>query len=201
MTPYLLVLEDFLSNIAAVRSMLDKAEFGDQQNLADGFCYPMTAVIAAEDEVAAGYEALTEEVRQKFEVVLGVMVKMRLLVCRASPEGVHAPEQAHCDLDIIEPSPQYTAIIYLNRPEHCKGGTSLLVHTPTGVQIGSVPGWKEDQNDESKWRRTMFTPMQENRAAIFPSCLIHRSEPVGGFGKIEDGNARVVLVALFDLVA
>ena len=94
-------------------------------------------------------------------------------------------------------------MLYLNRNEHCIGGTSFVAHKKTGLNSAptnqkQVEVWRQDTNNFDAWAITGMCPMVENRAAIFEASKMHRALPVGGFGKgAEDG--RLVLTMFFDL--
>jgi hypothetical protein len=191
MRPYCLIVDDFFPNFEAVRKMVCELEYTEQANPDDGLQYPSSHVFNDPE--------LSEAIGNRLGAILGRRkANIRLLVARMSKAGAPCPEQAHTDEAIINPPPLYTAVIYCNTLEQCRGGTSLLAHAETGRHVGIGEQEKRDQNDASKWNMVMQCPMYPNRAAIFPSPIIHRSEPVGGFGS-DATDARVVIVALFDL--
>lgn len=191
MTPYTLIVDDFLEDFAAARAQLLALDYPvEQPNPIDRYVYPHTALLPD-----------AWQIERKLSIILGARAVMRLLVARLSPEDARCPEQAHSDLTIVSPPAAYTMILYMNEQADCRGGTELLRHSPTGAYRGDDPiqDWQADKNDQSCWKTVLSVPMQENRAVIFPSCLIHRSMPIGGFGQdVNDG--RLVVVALLNLL-
>lgn len=186
---YSLVVDDFLSDFNAAREWADTATFKDVENPADGVRYPL---IASELPVS-----LKKEIEFNLLLLMGAPVQMAATFMRLSPAGVYVPHQVHTDKLMGE----WSMMLYMNRPEHCNGGTSVLKHingmdqhpaTEDDVQV-----WNEDMNDAGKWIITDFARMKTNRAFIFRSDLFHRAEPVGGFGR-GPRNGRLVCTAFFN---
>lgn len=79
----------------------------------------------------------------------------------------------------------WTAILYLTLPEHCRDGTHLYRHLPTGtdrapINRGELAKYgatsahelcerilQTDTNDMSKWEKTFTVPMRFNRMMLF----------------------------------
>src|ERR1700692_1781494 len=98
---------------------------------------------------------------------------------------------------------RYAAIVYLNEPEQCEGGTAFYRHRETGLD--NVPDFdsiewhhavsrtkkepealrKTSQADGfdigSKWDQLSVVPMRFNRCIIFDSRQFHAR--LGGFGR------------------
>jgi hypothetical protein len=126
-----------------------------------------------------------------------VIGKPKYLFLRLSPEGMDCPNIHHTD-DLMA---KHGMIVYLNRPEHCQGGTSLVTHesgmntspkTPEETEL-----WVKDHNDTSKWTVDATFEMESNKAVLVPMHKFHRAEPVGGFGSTPQ-DARLVMVGFFD---
>lgn len=197
MIPYALIVDSFLPTESwqDLRGALLSQDFPDQPNPTDGYQYPFTLVL---DDWAE----LKKDITEQLQGVMGSRVCLRLLVARISTEGTPCPEQAHSDMQIVEPSPQYTMVLYMNTQAQSMGGTSLLRHLTMNWQFDTLDPfieWRADQNIPEAWDKELMCKMQPNRAFIFASDSIHRSEPVGGFGKDKE-EGRLVVVALFDLV-
>lgn len=174
-----LVLDDFLPDFSGWRAWADTAHFSDVINPADGVSYPGIC-----DAVP------TFGTRQRLESVMGRQVRINALFMRLSLEGVQVPHQAHNDAVMGK----FSMMLYLNRPEHCRGGTSLLRHIEREPDKET---WERDTNDPEMWEVLSLCQMKSNRAFIFRSDLWHRAEPIGGFGTTAvDG--RLVLTAFFD---
>jgi hypothetical protein len=176
------VFDDFIESYDYFRDFCDRATFEDTVNPHDGFVYPNICMKAP------------------FECIQYALVKAighaNLIhgALRLSLGGVKAPYQAHAD-DFM--GGQYTVIVYLNRPEHCRGGTALLRHKRTGAERGfDNAEWQDDESKPEAWETTLLCPMRSNRAFVFDSRLLHRSEPVQGFGT-DQTNGRLVFVGVF----
>lgn len=108
----------------------------------------------------------------------------------------------------------YAALLFLNLPEQCQGGTAFWQHIPSGavempkdqqiLDIGLDLGLfkKEmaaDWNDASQWVPHGNIAMVFNRCVIYPACRFHSRVPAEAFGTgPQDG--RLVGVTFFDIV-
>lgn len=191
MNPYALIIDDFLPDFEAVRALADRADYRTVRNEADGVEYPFICEVPPD---------VAQSVGNRIANIMGQPILARHVFFRASPAGVHVPNQVHNDLSMG----QYSLMLYMNRPEDCTGGTSFLRHREHGFERSprndaELAAAQRDSNEPDRWTVTMTCPMATNRAVIFPAELMHRAEPVGGFG---DGKtARVVLTAFFDPIA
>lgn len=107
---------------------------------------------------------------------------------------------------------QITALLYLNEPKQCFGGTAFwkhklykwhmqpFIHELEPLGLKDEPKlWKsilEDGFDESKWKMVDYIPMLYNRLIVFDSRLFHSRYPKTSFGSTID-NARLVKVFFF----
>lgn len=187
MTPYLSIADDFLDDFDAWRQWLDVAPYETVTNPADGVDYPgICRAVPMRGEVEA-----------KLEKLMGRPVSVRYMFMRLSLEGVPVPHQAHTD----DTMGQYSLMVYLNRPEHCRGGTSILRHV-SGMETtpetpAELAAWQRDTNNPRQWEYVTLCPMRSNRACVFQAKLFHRAEPLGGFGR-DATDGRLVLTAFFD---
>jgi Family of unknown function (DUF6445) len=113
----------------------------------------------------------------------------------------------------IDPS-HWSGILYLSRPQDCRGGTDFYRHLPTGSEHAPVDAAElhamgftsfedvhreivaKDGLDESKWERTMSVPMRFNRLVLLRPWLWHTAGP--GFGDdVVDG--RLVYLMFFSI--
>ncbi len=193
--PRMWIQNGFLPSFLTVREKLNRAEFGTVESPVDGIKYPFIDTSVAEehrDEIGIGLVGLLDR-----------PLKINWLFTRLSPEGVVAPHQVHTDASMG----QYSAMIYMNYDIHARRygmGTSILKHRngtlnehPTDA-IGEGL-WARDCNMPDRWLTTAFCPARENRAFVFDSKLLHRAEPLGGFGLARE-NARCVMTCFFDVV-
>lgn len=129
--------------------------------------------------------------------VVSFLGRPKTVFMRLSLAGVKAPHQAHTDTLMGKQS----LMLYITRQEHCKGGTSLVKHIETGMVSDPKTAeeeavWKRDTNNPRAWMVYDLAMMQPNRAAIFDASLMHRAEPLGGFGT-DSKNGRLVLTAFY----
>lgn len=106
----------------------------------------------------------------------------------------------------------WSGILYLSRPEDCRGGTDFFRHRRTGTERGPTSfeelhamGYasleemhrdiiETDSNDDSAWERTMRVPMRFNRLVLLRPWLWHTAGE--GFGdRLENG--RLVYLMFF----
>lgn len=126
--------------------------------------------------------------------------------CRLTLKGDRGVSGVHVDPAF------YSGILYLSRPQDCRGGTDFFRHRRTGLD--RVPPTLEgvraagyaDPNtliDEvvngdtlkpSKWERSFTAPMRYNRLILFSPWMFHNSAP--GFGDRAE-NGRLVHLMFF----
>lgn len=192
MRPQALIIDDFFDDFPRVREWADGATYGDVVNPVDKVVYPGICHDIPEH--------ISEEVSGKVEHSMDFLIVPRTMFLRLSTLGSKAPHQAHTDVTMG----QYSLMVYLNRAEHCAGGTALLRNRETGEETNPVDAygeqvWRRDTNNPAAWEKTLMCAMKPNRAFIFPAELYHRAEPIGGFGKTpKDG--RLVLTLFFDRI-
>lgn len=183
------MVDDFLPEFGEFRHYLDGLDYNGVVNPADGVFYPGVSL-----EIP---ESIRSDVITGIEKAEGRQVKVNTMFLRLSPEGVKAPHQAHTDAIMG----QRSMMLYLNREEHQQGGTALVKHesgmdrNPETLEQAQI--WERDTNLPHKWEVTGMFHMEQNRACMFDSFLMHRAEPVGGFGDTPE-NARLVLTAFYD---
>lgn len=106
----------------------------------------------------------------------------------------------------------YSGILFLSRPEDCRGGTDFFRHRRTGLE--AVPrdpariaatGYSDinaliedvvnkDTFSQGKWERVMRVPMRFNRLILFSPWVFHNA--AGGFGDNAE-NGRLVQLMFF----
>ena len=106
----------------------------------------------------------------------------------------------------------WSGILYLSRPEDCRGGTEFFRHIPTNTDRGPVNdaearahGYasakqmisnilERDTADESKWEMTMRVPMRFNRLVLLRPWLWHTAGEAFG-SSMQDG--RLIYLMFF----
>lgn len=179
MIPHSMIIDGFLPDFDDFRAWADTQLYAPVVNPADGVEYPGICA-----------NVPTWGTRQRLESIFGQPVKINTAFMRLSLEGVQAPHQAHNDALMG----QYSLMLYLNRAEHCQGGTSLVRH----ASGDDMAHWETDHSKPEMWRVYSMCEMRPNRAFIFRAELFHRAEPVNGFGR-DATDGRLVYTCFFDL--
>jgi len=126
--------------------------------------------------------------------------------CRITLANDKGLGRVHIDPGVL------SGILYLSRPEDCRGGTEFFRHKATNSDrapltqaelaaagYASFDAMREgiigqDGLDESKWEKTMEVPMRFNRLVLLRPWMWHTAGP--GFGdSIENG--RLVYLMFF----
>lgn len=176
-----LIIDDFLDDFERWRACLDATSYVDITSDADGVVYPGICAELPQE--------LQGEIRYKLQAVAG-LTKVNYLFARLSIEGASPPHWAHHDGAMGARS----LMLYMNRPEHCDGGTAMLRHKEGDP---SPQVWARDTNKPQQWHLESVCPMHANRAFIFRADQWHAAMPLGGFGKTaRDG--RLVITCFFE---
>lgn len=125
--------------------------------------------------------------------------------CRITLANDQGLARVHTDPGVL------SGILYLSRPEDCRGGTEFFRHRATNsdhaprndrelreMGFASYDAVRErmavDTLDEGAWEKTMDVPMRFNRLVLLRPWLWHTAGP--GFGdSIENG--RLIYVMFF----
>ena len=182
------IIDDFLDDFDSFRSYCDKLSYEGVKNPADGVFYEGVSLDIP--------DTIKGEVEAKLSTHKAVTINAMFL--RLSSSDTNAPHQSHTDSVMGSKS----LMLYMNRLEDCEGGTSLVMHKKTGLNCQPVNDkqlkvWADDMNKPDAWQIQDMCSMIPNRAFIFDANLMHRAEPVGGFGN-NAKNARLVLTAFYD---
>jgi hypothetical protein len=193
---YAIIIDDFIRDLDEARRVAATSTPADTVNPADGKLYSRVHVIDAKSP-------LLMRAGNNFAQIMGGKIQTKLSFFRYSLKDAHAPYHAHSDAMM---DAKYTAVCFLNKAEHCKGGTQFLRHIETGLDRWNkatppdlAAKLTADDKNPSKWTEEFFAPMAPGRVVIYPGDLIHASTPWNGFGDSEE-NGRLVFVTLFNLV-
>ncbi len=151
----------------------------------------------------------------------GLVAQVSRLV--GEPLALMSPLQSHAKCRItlaadegrarvhIDPS-YWSGILYLSRPEDCRGGTDFFRHLPTGTDRAPIDraelaarGYssmdhmhreiiEKDSVDDAKWERTMHVPMRFNRLVLLRPWLWHTAGEAFGDSL---ANGRLVYLMFF----
>lgn len=194
----LIVLDDFLSDPAIARRAALRLDYDPAKKHGN---YPGT--LSTEPLEIPG---LNETVSGLAGMSLAGDPATTHLHCRLTRRGDSGVTGVH-----IDPC-AFSGILYLSRPEDCRGGTEFYRHRRTGLD--RVPrkadeiraaGYSDinalvedvvnrDTNKPSRWERTMTVPMRYNRLILFDPWLFH--DAAAGFGSSAE-NGRLVVLMFF----
>ena len=197
MVPFVWVIDDFLRNAEAVREK------------ALGLTYSRTGHYPGRGS--------TEQLKiDGLEQMVSAIVRQPVY---ANWPADHA--HATCRLTLAENDEEapihidpnhLSGVLYLSRPEDCRGGTEFYLHKRTNTDrrpmspsdlkemgYGSYPELIKDVlhtdgRDRSKWELTMSVPMRFNRLILFQPQYYHTAGP--GFGDSLE-NGRLVYLIFF----
>lgn len=176
------VIDNFLEDFARFRRHADACKYIDCKNPADGVVYP-----GISREIPLGVSAA---IVCRLERELGLHLREMTLFTRLTLDGQSVPHRAHNDASMG----QYGLVVYLNRAEHCRGGTEFVEHKsadPSEIEI-----MQRDANNDDAWIVTDSADMAPNRAVLFDADLMHRPRVPYGFGSTP-ADGRLVLVCFF----
>jgi hypothetical protein len=197
MVPHLFIIDDFLRNAEEVRAQAISL------NYAVGGRYPgLNSVekvrIDGLDQVISNI--VREPVRAPWSKDFSHGS------CRLALAADNQPARIHIDQS------HWSGILYLSRPEDCRGGTEFFRHIPTNtdrlpmdpqsLQKAGYSSYEElkeeileqDALDRSKWELTMTVPMRFNRLVLLQPHYWHTAGP--GFGDSLE-NGRLIYVMFF----
>ncbi len=193
----LLIVDDFIDNATGLREAALRLTYPPLQGAFPGRNSLERITI----------EGLAEEVSRLVHEPLEPMQPLQSHAkCRLTLAGDQGKAKVHID------NSHWSGILYLSRPEDCRGGTDFFRHLRTDSDRApadhdelAARGYasfeemhreiiEKDSVDDSKWERTMQVPMRFNRLILLRPWLWHTAGP--GFG---DGpeNGRLVYLMFF----
>ena len=184
------IFHDFLDDFDLLRKYVDTVNFKGELNPDDGVFYPNISF-----DIPEKYRI---EVVDKLGGFFGVELKNVKMFMRLSLNGDNPPHAAHND----QVMGQYGFMVYLNRFEDCKGGTSFVKHNDGSMEFSTTEAdqltWKRDTNKREMWERTDTVSMTPNKAVLFNSGFTHWAEMPHSFGT-SAADGRLLLICFFDL--
>jgi len=201
MIPSLIVIDDFLSDPDWLRNQALRLNYSVQGR------FP--GLNSAEKIPLPGLNQLVSSIVRQ-QVHTPWAPDFSHASCRLALASDDKPGRIH-----IDPS-QLSGILYLSRPEDCRGGTEFFRHKRTGtdrlpmspekLKDAGYSSYEElqkeildkDALDRSKWDLTMTVPMRYNRLILLQPHYWHTSGP--GFGDSVE-NGRLVYLMFFKVGA
>lgn len=146
------------------------------------------------------------EIKNKIEDVYGTCITMHVAAFRQGKKNSPIHNLVHADNSCAK----MAAVLYLNKPEDCAGGTAFWTHVKTGwdkmpsdtelQKAGyTLDSFGKEWHEKDKWKLTSICGMRFNRIVFYPTEAFHSRWPFEGFGNNES-NARLILAAFFDLI-
>jgi hypothetical protein len=198
----LIIVDDFLSNAHELRDAALRLTSPDQ----DG-AFPGRNSLER-IEVGGLAQKASELVREPLKPISPPQSHAKFRITMAQDKGrarVHIDSGAH-----------WSGILYLSRPEDCRGGTEFFRHRRTNTDRAPINAAEraalgyassqemyrdiieQDSNDDSKWELTMRAPMRFNRLVLLRPWLWHTAGEA--FGDSME-NGRLVYLMFFESAA
>ena len=198
----LIIVDDFLSNAHELRDAALRLTYPEQ----DG-AFPGRNSLER-IEVGGLAQKASELVREPLKAISPPQSHAKFRITMAQDKGrarVHIDSGAH-----------WSGILYLSRPEDCRGGTEFFRHRRTNTDRAPINGAEraalgyassqemyrdiieQDSNDDSKWELTMRAPMRFNRLVLLRPWLWHTAGEA--FGDSME-NGRLVYLMFFESAA
>jgi hypothetical protein len=193
----LLIVDDFLDNAIGLREAALRLTYPPQEGAFPG----------RNSLERINIEGLSEEVSRLVHEPLEPTQPLESHAkCRLTLAGDEGKAKVHID------NSHWSGILYLSRPEDCRGGTDFFRHLPTDSDRApadhdelAARGYasfeemhreiiEQDSVDDSKWERTMHVPMRFNRLVLLRPWLWHTAGPA--FGDRPE-NGRLVYLMFF----
>jgi len=171
------IKDDFYSNPEEIRQLALTRSY---QKPPAGTPRLAVTSICSEAESRAMFELLQPYLPQvEDNPVVGVNVLFRYTLANAQ-------KKIFCHVDGCSNA----GIVYLSKPEHCAGGTTIYRHKATGDEIFRKENQHQyDLRDPDQWEVLTELEMVHNRLVMYPGQLFHSITPVFFGDSIE--NARL----------
>lgn len=192
----LILVDDFLDTAEALREAALRLTYPQQQG-----AFPGRNSL---ERINIG--GLAEEVSRLVGEPLLPMTRLSHAKCRITLAADEGRAKVHID------ESHWSGILYLSRPEDCRGGTEFFRHLPTDTEHAPIDDVEraalgfssheemhreiiqKDSLDDSKWELTMNVRMRFNRLLLLRPWLWHTAGP--GFGDTLE-NGRLVYLMFF----
>ena len=117
---------------------------------------------------------ITSEIAEKLESIWGfkiqpVRAEIRYTLSSAAEISERRGIICHSDAGTSE----FTAVIYLSRPQNCLGGTAFFEHRPTKSKTHYPQQYAVDFKAISDWKEYYCANMKFNRMVTYHSNIFH----------------------------
>ena len=198
MTTSFVIVDDFLENAAALRDAALRLTYPEQEGAFPG----RNSLERINIEGLAG-----EASRLVGEPLRPISPPESHAKCRLTLARDTGRAKVHVDHS------HWSGILFLSRPEDCRGGTEFFRHRATGtdrapdsLEAVRALGFdsyeamhreiiEKDSTDDSAWEMIMQVPMRFNRLLLLRPWLWHTAGPA--FGDRPE-NGRLVYLMFFD---
>ena len=192
----LIIVDDFMDNALALRDAALRLTYPPQEGNFPG----------RNSQERINIPGLEEEVSRLVGEPLAPLPRLSHAKSRLTLAADKGRARVHID------ESHWSGILYLSRPEDCRGGTELFRHIPTNTDHAPVGAAElaahgfasheemhreiveKDSLDDSKWEKLMNIPMRFNRLVLLRPWLWHTAGP--GFGDSPE-NGRLVYLLFF----
>lgn len=196
----LIIVDDFLNNAQDLRCAALQLTYPEQRR-----AYP-----GRNSNQRIELQGLTQQVsRLVGEPLQPAVPREAHGKCRITMANDVASAKVHVD------RAHWSGILYLSRPQDCRGGTEFFRHLPSGQDRAPynddearqwgyasakamVDDAAEQTIDDSQWEQTMTVPMRFNRLVLLRPWLWHTAGE--NFGDTME-NARLVYLMFFESAA
>lgn len=191
----LVVVDDFMPDPEAIRRDVLASVFKTEKG-PDGFLY--SGISRYRDE----------RIFERLAAAMENQIVVRMAFWRLDLAGEIPHSFCHADDNIAH----FAALLYINTPEQCHGGTAFWKHQNGETEMPSdewlrdrdidVDAFKQQMNADWKnpdcWEFHGFVGMAFNRCAIYPTARFHSRVPAEAFGT-GPVDGRLVGVIFFDI--
>ena len=188
------ILDDFLPDPVTIREAALKLPFADVKG-PDGEVYKRVSTVVS--------SMFSDTLSKR----LGVPITPGYSLFRLNYAGENPNNAIHSDAGYDK----IAVVLYLNRPEDCRGGTAFWRHKKTGwdflpteKQVRSrgqnptrvLKAITESWNNPEAWEQTHLAKMKFNRAICYPTTEFHSRFPFEAFGTTPE-NGRFIFCSFF----
>lgn len=117
---------------------------------------------------------VSQEVVEKLEALWGFKIKPTRAEIRYTLQSAEEISKkrgiiCHSDVGVSE----YTAVIYLSRPQDCKGGTAFFEHMPSRSKVHDPLMREINFRAPEDWKEYYCSDMKFNRMVSYRSDIFH----------------------------